>query len=282
MTFRDVLFALTTDPEPTPVAVVEDGVALAAALGARISGLAYAVTVPASGNILADLLLDIPALIAEEAKKSLAKAETVLATFQDIADKAGIFQERILERFPKSEISDVSVEYARLRDLTIVSLGEGDYSEQLHAEAIIFGSGRPTIVLPRERKGAGPLALDTVAVAWDFSRPATRAIADALPILKRAKRVFIVTVMNEKAIETQRSGVELAKHLARHGIDVVLDTADAAGRPIGDALESYVASCHADLLVMGAYGHSRIREFVLGGATRSMLERPPAPLFLSH
>lgn len=282
MAFKDVLFALTTDPEPTPVTVVEDGVALALALGARISALAYAVTVPASGNILADLLLDIPALIAEEAKKSLMKAETLLATFQEIAERAGIFHERILERFPKSEISDVSVEYARLRDLTMVSVGEGDYSGQLNAESIIFGSGRPTIVLPHNRKKADPLVLDTVIVAWDFSRSAARAVADALPILQRAKRVFIVTVMNEKMIDTKRSGPELAKHLAHHGVDIILDSTDAARRGVGDALETYVESRNGDLLVMGAYGHSRLREFILGGATKSMLERPPAPLFLSH
>jgi nucleotide-binding universal stress UspA family protein len=282
MAFKDVLLALSTEPEPTPVAVVEDGVALALALGARISALACAVIVPGSGNMLADVVLDIPALVVEEAKKSWINAQTLLAAFQEIAEKAGIFEERILERFPKSELSDVFVEHARLRDLTIVPVRERDYFEQSHAESIIFGSGRPTIILPQRRKKAGALALDTAIVAWDFSRSSTRAVADALPILQRAKRVFVVTVINEKAIDTERSGIGLAKHLARHGIVVVLDSTDAAGRGIGDVLESYIESRNGDLLVMGAYGHSRIREFILGGATRSMLERPPVPLFLSH
>jgi nucleotide-binding universal stress UspA family protein len=70
--------------------------------------------------------------------------------------------------------------------------------------------------------------------------------------------------------------------LKRHGVDAALDTVDAAGRGIGDILKSYVTSRSADLLVMGAYGHSRIREFILGGATKSMLSRPPVPIFLSH
>src|SRR5450759_2359517 len=86
----------------------------------------------------------------------------------------------------------------------------------------------------------------------------------------------------KRGIDTKRSGAELAKHLARHGVDVVLDTVDAAGRGIGDVLESYVTSRNADVLVMGAYGHSRIREFILGGATQSMLSRPPLPSFFSH
>jgi len=75
---------------------------------------------------------------------------------------------------------------------------------------------------------------------------------------------------------------ELAKHVARHGANVVLDIVDAAGRAIGDVLESYVSSRNADLLVMGAYGHSRVREFVLGGATRSMISKPPLPILFSH
>ncbi|MCI3953839.1 MAG: Universal stress protein UspA, partial [Burkholderiales bacterium] len=125
-------------------------------------------------------------------------------------------------------------------------------------------------------------SLDTVAIAWDFSRPAARAVADALPLLERAKRVRVVTVVNEKDIASRRSSAELARHLARHGIDIVLDEFDSMGRRIGAALEAYVASRNADLLVMGAYGHSRVREFILGGATRSMLARPPVPVFLSH
>ena len=140
----------------------------------------------------------------------------------------------------------------------------------------------PTLILPHTRKRTGAFALDTVAVAWDFSRPAARAVADALLILEKAKRVSVVTVTNEKVIDTKRSGAELAKHLARHGVNVVLDTVDAAGRGIGDVLESYVTSRNADVLVMGAYGHSRIREFILGGATQSMLSRPPLPIFFSH
>jgi nucleotide-binding universal stress UspA family protein len=181
-----------------------------------------------------------------------------------------------------SEVPDVLIEYSRLRDLTIVPVPEGDCFDQWYAESIIFGSGRPTVVLPHTRKRTGSFALDTVIVAWDFSRPATRAIADAMAILEKAKRVCVLTVTKEKAIDTRRSGAELAKHLARHSVDVVLDEVDAKGRGIGDVFEAHVTYRNADLLVMGAYGHSRIREFILGGATKRMLARPPVPIFLSH
>ena len=227
-------------------------------------------------------MLDVPALAAVEAKKSSNNAETLLFAFQDAAEKHGVFQERILEHCLTTKVPDLLVEYARLRDLTIVPVPEGPYVDQWYAESIIFGSGRPTLILPQTPKRAGAFSLDTAVVAWDFSRAAARAVADALPILQKAKRAHVVTVTNEKAIDTSRSGPELAKHLARHGVDVVLDTVDAAGRSIDAVLDSYIASRNADILVMGAFGHTRIRDFILGGATKSMLAHPPLPVFLSH
>ena len=283
MPFKDVLVALATYPEPTPVSAVDDAVALAVALGARISAIACEFKIPniqAPGTILGNALLDIPAMVAAMAKKSSTNAEKLLAAFQDAAEKSGIFQERILEQCLTSEAPDLFIEYARLRDLTIVPVPPGNHVEQWYAESIIFGSGRPIVILPHARKRA--FALDTVIVAWDFSRAAARAVADSLPILEKAKRTRIVTVANEKVVDTKRSGPELAKHLARHGVNVVLDVVDAAGRSIGDVLEAHVTSRDGNLLVMGAYGHSRIREFILGGATKSMLARPPVPIFLSH
>jgi len=282
MSFKDVLVALTTYPEPTPVGAVDDAVDFAATLGAKISAIACEVKISAPSSPLGNYLLDIPAMVAAEIKKSATNAQQLLATFQNAAEKRGIFQERISEQCLTSEVPDVFIEYARLRDLTIVPVPEGDYIDQWYAESIIFGSGRPTVILPHTRKRTKAFALDTVIVAWDFSRPATRAIADAMTILEKAKRVCVLIVTKEKAIDSRRSGPELAKYLARHSVDVVLDEVDAKGRGIGDVFEAHVTYRNADLLVMGAYGHSRIREFILGGATKRMLSRPPLPIFLSH
>jgi nucleotide-binding universal stress UspA family protein len=92
----------------------------------------------------------------------------------------------------------------------------------------------------------------------------------------------VVTVSGEKKIDSKRSGEELARYLAEHGANVVLEDVKAKGHPIGEVLEAYVTSVQADLLVMGAYGHSRLREFVLGGATRSVLSHQIVPVMLSH
>jgi nucleotide-binding universal stress UspA family protein len=177
------------------------------------------------------------------------------------------------------DVPDLLVEYARLRDLTIIPVPES--YDQWYAEALIFGSGRPTLVLP-EAPRPRPFELGTVAVAWDFSRTAARAVSDAMPLLEKAKKVRIVTVTNEKKLDTKHSAEELAKNLARHGIDVVLDKVDAKGQGIGEVLEAYVASHQVDVLVMGAYGHARWREFILGGATKSLLSKPPLPIMFSH
>jgi nucleotide-binding universal stress UspA family protein len=282
MAFKDLLLALTSYPEPTPLSAADEAIAFAAALGARISAVACEIRFQMPGSPFGKTLLDVSAMAAGESKKSLANAEQLLVTFQAAAEKQGVFQDRLLERCLRSELPRLLIELARLRDLTIIPVPAEGHNEQSLAEAVVFGSGRPVVVLPCSRTRAGAFALDSVIVAWDFSRPASRAVADALPILEKAKQVCVVTVTNEKPMDAKRSAAELAKHLSRHRIDVALETVDAAGRSIGEVLESCANSRRADLLVMGAYGHSRLREFILGGATRSMLSRPPVPVLLSH
>jgi nucleotide-binding universal stress UspA family protein len=277
MTIRDVLLTLTSYPDPTPVSVVDSAVSLASILGAHIAAISCEVRVQVPGSFLS--FGNAGSIAAGEAHKSQRNAQGLLAAFETAAQMAGVLHETILDRCLTYQVSARLVEYARLRDLTIVSTP--DSYDQLYAEAIIFESGRPTLVLP-ESPPSRPLELDTIVVAWDFSRAAARAVTDAIPMLERAKRVRIVTVTNEKLIDSKHSSEELAKNLSRHGIDVVVDQVDAAGRPVGEVLRSHLVAWNADLLVMGAYGHSRLREFVLGGTTRNLLSRPPLPVLFSH
>ncbi len=277
MAFRDILVALTSYPEPTPVSVVEAAVSVASALGAHIAALSCEMHVQVPGHFMSGAVVGLPKIIAEEAGKSRRNAEDLIAAFEAAAAKAGVSCESMLEKCKTFEAPELLVEYARLRDLTILP----ESNDRWYAEAVVFGSGRPTLVLPQNPR-ARPFELGTVAVAWDFSRAAARAVSDAMPMLETAKRVRVVTVLNEKRLDNKHSAEELSKNLSRHGIDVVLDRVDARGRPIGAVLEAYVVSHEADLLVMGAYGHSRLREFVLGGATNSLLSKPPLPILFSH
>jgi nucleotide-binding universal stress UspA family protein len=280
MSYKDLLLSLASYPDNTPPAAVDVATDFAAALGAKLSAIACELRITVPGSLIAPAFLNVPAIAGAEAKKGHQQAEAALAAFEKAAGTKGVFEEAILGRCPAPELSGLLVDYARLRDLTLVPAEANDFADQPIAEALIFESGRPVLMLPREPRKS--FALNTATVAWDFSRPAARAVGDALPLLTKAKRVHIVTVTNEKRIDTKRSGPELAKHLARHGVDVILETVDAAGHSIGEALEAATRVHDSDLLVMGAYGHSRLREFVLGGATRSMINRPPLPVLLSH
>lgn len=279
MAFKDVLVTLTSYPEPTPLPVVEDAVAVAELLGAHIAAVTCETHVQLPGHYMSGSFAGIPGLISGEAEKSRKNAQNLLSAFDAAAARSGVSREAILEKCFTFEVGDLLVDYARLRDLTIVPVP--DVYDQWHAEAVIFGSGKATLVLP-ENPRKRPFSLGTIAIAWDFSRAAARAVADALPLLDKARKVHIVTVINEKAIDSKHSAEELAKNLSRHGIDVVLDKVDAKGRPIDDVLNAYVISHAVDVLVMGAYGHSRMREFILGGATKSMLAKPSLPILFSH
>jgi nucleotide-binding universal stress UspA family protein len=277
MAFRDILVALTSYPDPTPVSVVDDAVSVASALGAHITALSCEMHVQVPGHFVSGAVVGLPGVIAAEAGKSRANAQVLLAAFEAAAAKAGVPCESMLEKCKTFEVPELLVEYARLRDITIMP----ESNDRWYAEAVVFGSGRPTLILPQKPRSR-PFELGTVAVAWDFSRAAARAVSDAMPLLEKAKKVRVVTVLNDKRLDQKHSAEELSKNLSRHGIDVVLDRVDANGRPIGTVLEAYVASHEADLLVMGAYGHSRLREFVLGGATNSLLSKPPLPILFSH
>jgi nucleotide-binding universal stress UspA family protein len=277
MAFRDILLALASYPEPTPASVVEDAVSVAAALGAHIAAVSCEMHVQVPGHFISGSVVGLPGIIAGEVGKSRRNAQDLIAAFEAAAAKFGVSRETMLQKCKSFEVPNLLVEYARLRDLTIMPQSH----DRWYSEAVIFGSGRPTLILPQNPRPR-PFGFGTVAVAWDFSRAAARAVSDGLPLLEKATKVRVVTILNEKQLDNKHSAEELSKNLSRHGIDVVLDRVDARGRPIGEVLEAYVVSHDVDLLVMGAYGHSRLREFVLGGATKSLLSKPPLPILFSH
>jgi len=282
MAFKDVLLPLSSYPEPTPVTAIEQAVGFAGALGARISALAFQIEIPSVGNVLANSVLNVSGMIATERHKSAANVQALIAAFEDMATKRGVAHEHTVESRPTSQLAAIVAEHARMHDVTLIPISEQTDLQRYIAESVIFGSGRPAIVYPDVSKRGTSLSFDVVGVAWDFSRPAARAVADALPILQRAKKVRVVTITREKTIDTRRSSAELVTHLACHGIEVVLDEEDADGRTIGQALDGYVSARGIDLLVMGAYGHSRMRDFILGGATKAIVAKPPVPVLLSH
>ena len=208
MAFKDILLTLTSYPERTPVSVVDDAVSIADALGAHLAAISCEVHVEVPGSFLADRIIDIPGIIAGETAKSRKNAKVLLAAFEAAAEKSGIQHEIILEKCATHRTPALLIDYARLRDLTIMPVPES--YDQWYAENLIFETGRPTLILPATPRSR-PFQLDTVGVAWDFSRTAARAVSDALPLLEKAKRVRVVTVTNEKTLDSKHSAEELAK-----------------------------------------------------------------------
>jgi nucleotide-binding universal stress UspA family protein len=286
MPTRDVLFPMLSYPVATATGSIESAVRLAAGLGAHIVGLTCELDIQSPVGLYADPV-NVGGRLAAERRKSAANARDLIAAFDDLCARQGAMQhgatyQHAVEHCAPNEVAKILVDHARLRDLSIFPINPAEEGQRSLVEALIFESGRPVLLLPEGATRQLPSSFDTIAVAWDHSRPAARAVADALPLLRTAKRVLVVTVADEKRLHRPDSGVELCKHLARHGVEVTFDRVQAKGRAIGDALEAYASGHNVDLLVMGGYGHSRLREFVLGGATRSVLARPFTWTLVSH
>ncbi|WP_119390802.1 universal stress protein [Taklimakanibacter lacteus] len=210
--------------------------------------------------------------------------KTVRVAFESTVLEAGCQGEfRVIEAlYP--HIAATVVEEAREADLVIVGHSSSASSRALGAdfsEQLCIGSGRPTLVMPAN--GQTDLLLDRVLVGWNGSREAARAVFDSIPLLQRADEVLIAYACAESKLQPRLEArrEELEKTLLRHGIPahaVDLESPREAGKALLEGAETR----RANLMVMGAYGHARLREFILGGATRSVLKGMTCPVLFSH
>jgi len=277
--FKDALLALSTYPDPTPRPVIDQAIDLASRLGAKLAALAPVLEDPKSFPGGGDWLFRMPLLMDNICRESRTNADELLRHFEDRALRKGVHGGPILEPSESYASPEVVVRHARQRDVTFVPVPEPIGLDALYTESIIFDSGRPVILLPAapgvQRR---PHAFANVVVAWDGSRAAARALGDAMPILAMADSIRVVTVPERPGIACPIE--DLTRHLAMHEVRAAVERLEASHKSIG----SILADCcgDQDLLVMGAFGHSRMREFVLGGATAFMVRNPPLPVFLSH
>jgi nucleotide-binding universal stress UspA family protein len=187
-----------------------------------------------------------------------------------------------LRRLPADEIAQTLARQARLKDLSLVPVkADSDQSKSI-VERLLFKSGRPVLLCPEELATELPVALDDILIAWDHSAPAARAIADALPLLQTASSVRIITATDQRSDDELRSGKALVDHLVEHGIKAAFETVGIDGSSVGKVFEAYVRSNRIDLLVMGAYRHSRLNEIIWGGATKTVIGRPPCWVMMSR
>jgi nucleotide-binding universal stress UspA family protein len=179
--------------------------------------------------------------------------------------------------------SDVAVN-AYYADLVIVARpGSAAPSENLPglAESLVLSSGRPIILFPPDAKVS---QVRRILVAWNTTREAIRAASDALPLLTRAEAVDVMVIDHQRHREAhgQEPGADIARHLARHGARVQVQRLSSGGKDIGQLMLSQAAAFKADLLVMGAYGHSQLREWAFGSVTRTVLYQADFPVLMSR
>jgi nucleotide-binding universal stress UspA family protein len=234
---------------------------------------------------------DIPAYVdAAVVETSIRRHDRKVATeaarlgeeFGEAARRQGVHGEwRVVRDF-----YDEGEVQARYADVVIVGQPDPGSRSRLtmsgvRPEDLALGGGRPVLVVPYA--GRFETVGRNVLVAWKPSREATRAVNDAIPVIEAADQVTVLVV---KTAGAQRYGEEpgagIALHLARHGIKASVEQTVAVGRSVADAVLSRVAELGCDLVVMGAYGHSRLRELVLGGVTRDILRHMTVPVLMSH
>jgi nucleotide-binding universal stress UspA family protein len=254
-------------------------ISIAEAFKAHIVGVGFIYEPIIPGSVLGGVPTDLIEVQREENAKA---AKAAVSRFEDGARRGSLSAETRIIDASIAGAADLFGRIARRFDVAVVGQArrEQGASEELLIEGVLFGSGRPVIVVPHEQKTG--LKLDRVLMCWDGSRPAARAIADAMPFLTRAKSVEIVVVTGERDKSGEITGANMSRHLARHGVTVEIRKIAAGSSGVQSAILAHTTGSGADFLVMGGYGHSRLREFILGGVTRSVLSSMPVPVLMSH
>jgi nucleotide-binding universal stress UspA family protein len=255
-------------------------ISIAESFDTHVAGVAFAYAPDFPGFMMLEIPADIVAqMVAESEKAALAAIER----FDAAARRSLISAEHCLLKTIGAGAPAMLSTLVRRFDLSVFMQSEPDGVDNDDLiETSLFQSGRPLIVVPYIQKDG--LKLDRVVCCWDGSRAATRAINDGLPLLVKATTVDLLIVLNEKTNTTPNiiRGAEIAKHLARHDAKVQIVTLPAPDIDVTNAILSYVADISGTLIVMGGYGHAKLREVILGGVTRDMLKSMTVPVFMSH
>jgi nucleotide-binding universal stress UspA family protein len=207
-------------------------------------------------------------------------AGAVAAALTTAAMAASVQFTLVTEHSHAIGIHEVVAEHARLHDISVIGTNsDGLLSERTLAEHVMFESGRPLIVVPQSY--AVPYQPSTIAAAWDNGAPAARALGDAITLFA-PKTIALLAIEGEKPMPTDIDHDRLAMLTSRRGTDASFKVAPLGNRSIGGALQAEAAASGAGMLAMGAYGHSRLRRFVLGSATGDILKNCEMPILLSH
>jgi nucleotide-binding universal stress UspA family protein len=280
MTIKDIFLPLVGEPCVAAIAAIDKCVAVAGDIGARVTAMAFEEDIVVRPKVTISADLDNTA--AAEAVRSVSNAHGLLKAFDAAAIRFGVDNEQRLGRAAAADIPAHFAISARLKDLSLVPVKPDDSRSEKVVERLIFESGRPILMCPEEFAADLAVAFDDVVIAWDHTAPAARAVGDALPMLQSAATVRVITATDDKTPAELESGAALVSHLAVHEIKASFETVKINGSSVGKVFEAYVKANAIDLLVMGAYRHSRLNEIVWGGATKTIIGRPPCWVMMSR
>ena len=278
MSYTTIL--LHVDASEHCAARAEHAIALARRFDAHLIGMATTPPLVVRGSGHSEVAIR---LLAERWERNKALDEQATADFAQRAQAQGVA--RVESRVVVGEPERALCLHARYADFLIIGQARSDADEVLSqdgVEHVVLDAGRPVLVIPYI--GARAPIGQRVLLAWNASREATRALTDALPLLKQAAQVDILTV-NPQPQPTghgELPGADIGLYLARHGVRADVHPTYGEDIAVGEWLLSRAADFGSDLVVMGAYGHSRLREMVLGGATRTMLQSMTVPVLMAH
>ena len=274
---RDITVIVDNGGERRPAKLAAE---LARVAGAHLTGVALAVDpfVPVY-TIAAPIPTDF---IVAAHEQGMADANAALAAFDAIGAAAGVPAESRLAQSISGDFSGV-IRNTILTDLVVIGQDDEKREEPLRGaliEALLFQAGVPTLIVPA--RGVSELRTEKAVIAWNGSAQAARAVRAAMPLLATAKSVLVAIVDEGAAPAGIEQGADIGAYLARHDLDVEVRVIANAHEGAGQAILTLAGEEDATFMVMGAYGHSRIRQFLLGGVTRHILGRAGLPILMAH
>ncbi len=278
MPHRIAYVPLNTYPEAVPDAAVLSTISFAGSIGCGLHIVTFAVDVPHMNSPLGGFFINVEGMARAAEDRSKAECDRLRVLIRNAlpADNEALIS---TERLVLGAALDAAAGEARYQDLALLPWSATTASAQDMAQALVFGAGVPVILVPAQPP-VGPV--DHVVIAWDGSRVAARALSDVLPLVSATGRVSVVTVEGEKSLAGAGLADTLSAALVRRGYNAKAVSVSLAGRSISVALQETALAEGAQLLAMGGFGHSRLRDFILGGATKGVFSDLRLPVLLSH
>lgn len=278
MTYATVHLHLTPHPAPTSLGAIDYACALANLFEAKLAVSSSHLEIRAPQNWIVGAMMSTMAKELETITTARTHALELHLQAEALRQGIPVKITQAAEHWPGG-LAD-NAWRGRVSDLCVLGLSPDSAEPRLYVEDWLFGSGRPCILYPDDT--TQPFSAESVLICWDYSRSAARTVSDALPFLHNAKRVRVAVFRGEKDIPVADPMTPLATFLADHGVKVEGEDVAIGKRTIGAAILEHANATGTNLIMMGAFGHSRLREFLLGGATRELLAKSTMPLFMSH